>query len=346
MRAVRIHGPQDIRVDQVEDPTYGPQEVLIDIHGAAICKTDMEIFAGTFPHLRTGLLQLPRIPGHEWSGTVVEVGSQVDKFKPGDRVTGDTAIGCGHCSYCLAGHYNLCPNRQTVGILRKEGAFAEKLVMPQRHVYLLPEEVSLDQAMLTEPAAVAIHAVRRLEPQVGQRCVVFGDGALGLLCLQVVRNAGATDLVMIGSHPHKLSIARDLGASYVIDHKRENFREQVRKWSGGEGPDLIVEASGNPTAIQDAVSLARPGGKIVDISFTGVEQIPLDMDMLVAREISIIGSIANPNAFPAALRLMAEGRLKVDPLISHRFDLDQAPAAFAQIEARQIPYLRVVLQAR
>ncbi|NIV36146.1 MAG: alcohol dehydrogenase catalytic domain-containing protein, partial [Anaerolineae bacterium] len=103
-----------------------------------------------------GLLELPRIPGHEWSGTVTEVGEAVTKFKPGDRVTGDTAIGCGVCEYCLAGKYNLCPTRQTVGILRKEGAFAEQLVMPERHLYLVPDSISMDEATLTEPAAVAV----------------------------------------------------------------------------------------------------------------------------------------------------------------------------------------------
>jgi threonine dehydrogenase-like Zn-dependent dehydrogenase len=258
-------------------------------------------------------------------------------------VTGDTAIGCGACEYCLAGHYNLCPTRQTVGILRKDGAFAEQLVMPERHLYRLPDDIGLVEASLTEPTAVAVHAVRRLDPVVGQRCVVFGDGALGLLCLQVVRNAGATGLVMVGSHEHKLVLAQELGAQHTINYRQEGYLDQIRSWTGGDGPELIIEASGSPKAIQDAVHLGRPGARIVNISFCGVREIPVDMDIVVAKEISILGSIANPNAFPAALRLIAEGRVQVRPLISHHFDLEQAEQAFDQIEHKEIPYLRVVL---
>ncbi len=345
MQAARVHAPRDIRVEEVETPSIGPREILIDVHAAGICKTDLEIYEGTFPHLRTGLLQLPRIPGHEWSGTVAQHGSEVTRFKPGDRVTGDTAIGCGECSYCLAGHYNLCPTRQTVGILRKDGAFAQQLVMPERHLYHIPENVSLDEAALVEPAAVAVHAVRRLSPSLGERCVVFGDGPLGQLCMQAVINAGATKVAMVGHHDYKLKVAKETGAQFTAKQTDDGFMDRLREWHDGEGPALVVEASGNATGIRDAVRLARPGGKIVNISFCGVSEISVDLDILVARELSIIGSIANPNSFPAALRLLSEGRLNVKPLITHKFELGQISDALEQIEAHSIEYLRVLVSA-
>lgn len=345
MKAARVIGPHDLRIEEIEPPIeIGPKEVLINIHAAAICKTDLEIYAGTFPHLRTGLLKLPRIPGHEWSGVVAKVGSQVTRFQPGDRVTGDTAIGCGECEYCLAGGYNLCPNRQTVGVLRKDGAFTEQLVMPERHLYIIPDNISLDQAALVEPAAVAVHAIHQLNPKLGQQCVVFGDGPLGLLALQAVVNAGATNVVLVGAHKYKLDIGLDLGASYTINYREnESYMNDIRGWVGEQGPDLIVETSGNPSAIQDAIYLARPGGKIVDISFCGVKQIPIDIDILVAREISLIGSIANANAYRGALRLMSEGRIKTAPLITHKFPLQEALEAVKKIENREIDYVRVLL---
>ncbi len=342
MLAARVHGPHELRLETVPDPTVGPLDVLIAIQVAAICKTDMEIYAGTMIHVKTGLLKLPRTPGHEWAGVVTRVGDAVTRFKPGDRVTGDTAIGCGVCRDCLAGRYNICAYRQTVGVLRKDGAFAEYLVMPEKHVYAIPEGVSFEETSLAEPAGVALHAVRRLAPAVGDRLVVLGDGPLALLAMQMAKLAGAGPIAQIGGHDYKLRVAAKLGADLTFDRHATNLVEQVTR-ELGDAPDCVIDASGSATALPTGLQLVRPGGKIVTITFCGSTIKEWNSDMLVAREVTVIGSIAGPSTMPSVLRLLAQKRLKVDSLITQRYPLNQAHAAFDMIEGRTQPYLRVLL---
>lgn len=342
MRALRVHGPHIMKIEEVPDPRPGANEILVAIKAAAICRTDIEIFAGTMVHLKTGLLKLPRIPGHEWAGVVTEVGSAVTRFKLGDRVTGDTAIGCGVCRDCLAGHYNICATRQTVGVLRKDGAFADYLVMPEKHVYRIPKEVSFEEASLAEPAGVALHAIQRLSPAIADRVVVIGDGPVGLLGLQMVLIAGASQVAVIGGYDFKLDVAKQLGASFTIGRCSPNLEEQVIQ-SLGDAPDCIIDAAGRETSLPLALKLVRPGGKIVDITFCGINIANWNADMMVAREITVIGSLAGPNTMPQVLQLMAQGRLNVKPLITQHYSLAEADKAFEMIETRSQPYLRVIL---
>jgi 2-desacetyl-2-hydroxyethyl bacteriochlorophyllide A dehydrogenase len=333
MRAARLFGTRDMRVVEVDRPHPARGEVVVRVAYTGICGTDLEIYTGRMPFVKMGWVPLPQTLGHEWSGTIEEVGEGVTEFAPGDRVTGDVTISCRVCEYCKAGRYNICPNRRSVGIIRKDGAFAEFLVMPVYHVYKLPEGLSLEEAAVTEPASCAMQAVRRLGPDPGDRVVVIGDGTLGLLALQAARAAGAGRVVLIGSHDEKLAIARQLGADATVNRHRDDVVQAPLDLLGGK-VEGVIEASGNAAAFGSALKLLRPGGKMVIVSIYHEPVASADLAFVATNEIVVSGTLAGPNVFPGLLRLMAAGTIRTRPLITQRLPLAQVPEAFRKIESR------------
>ncbi|MDR7427255.1 MAG: alcohol dehydrogenase catalytic domain-containing protein [Armatimonadota bacterium] len=345
MRAARLFATRDMRVVEVERPRPGRGEVVVRIAYTGICGTDIEIYTGRMPFIALGLIPLPQTLGHEWSGIVQEVGEGVTEFAPGDRVTGDVTISCRVCEFCKAGRYNICPNRRSVGVIRKDGALAEYLVMPAHHVYRIPDGLSLEEAALAEPASCAVHAVRRLGVQPGDRIVVVGDGTLGLLALQAARAAGAGRVVMIGSHDEKLALAQELGAHATVNRHRQDVVQAPLDLCGGK-VEGVIEASGNTAAVAPALRLLRPGGRMVVISIYHEPVPALDLAAVTSNEITITGTLAGPNIFPGLLRLMAEGAIRTRPLITHRLPLDEVPEAFKRIEMRSEPYVKMLVFQR
>ncbi|MDR7486862.1 MAG: alcohol dehydrogenase catalytic domain-containing protein [Armatimonadota bacterium] len=342
MKAARLYDIRDMRVVDVERPRPGPGEVVVRIAYTGICGTDIEIYTGRMPFIKLGWIPLPQTLGHEWSGVVDEVGPGVTDFAPGDRVTGDVTISCRVCEYCKAGRYNICPNRRSVGIIRKDGAFAEYLVMPTYHVYRLPPGLSLEAAALTEPTGCAVHAARTLQVEPGDRIVVVGDGTIGLLALQAARALGAAQVMLVGSHDEKLTLARELGAFATANRRRDDIVERVAAAFGGK-VDGVIEASGNVQAVGPALRLLRPGGRMVVVSLYHEAVPDVDLAFVTANEIVLRGILAGPNVFPGTLRLMAAGAIRTVPLISHRLPLEGVPQAFGTIEARKEPYVKMVV---
>ncbi len=342
MKAARLFATRDMRVVEVDRPRPGRGEVVVRIAYTGICGTDIEIYTGRMPFIKLGLIPLPQTLGHEWSGIVDSVGDEVTAFTPGDRVTGDVTISCRVCEYCKAGRYNICPHRRSVGVIRKDGAFAEYLVMPAHHVYRLPEGVSLEEAALTEPASCAVHAVRRLAVGPGDRIAVVGDGTLGLLAVQAARAAGAGRVVIIGSHDQKLALARELGAHAVVNRHRDDVVEAPLNLFG-EKIEGVIEASGNVAAVAPALRLLRSGGRMVILSIYHEPVPALDLAAVTSNEITITGTLAGPNVFPGLLRLMAEGAIRTRPLITHRLPLAGVPDAFRAIEGRTEPYVKMLV---
>jgi L-iditol 2-dehydrogenase len=342
MRAARLFDTRDMRVVDVDRPHAGRGEVVVRIACTGICGTDIEIYTGRMPFIKLGWIPLPQTLGHEWAGVIDEVGEDVAEFAPGDRVTGDVTISCRVCDYCKQGRYNICPRRRSVGIIRKDGAFAEYLVMPIHHVYRLPETLSLEEAALTEPTSCAVHGVRRMGVEPGDRVVVVGDGTIGLLALQAARAAGAAKVVMIGSHDSKLAIARELGAHATVNRHRDDVRQAPLDLLGDKA-DGVVEASGNASAFEPALRLLRPGGRMLIISLYHEPVPPFDMAFVTANEIVVSGTLAGPNVFPGQLRLMAEGVIRAAPLITHRLSLEQVPTAFQTIADRVEPSVKMMV---
>lgn len=328
MKAVVIHGPHDLRVDEVPKPVPRTGEVVCKVAAAGICGTDTEIYHGTMPYLEMGYLEYPWTPGHEWSGVVDSVGEGVTSLKPGDRVTGECSIPCSTCPACLRGDYHLCETRTEVGLTgRYQGAFAEYILMPAPQCVRVPDGVTLREAAMTEPSGVAVHAVDLLNLKPGEKTVVLGDGTIGQLAAQVARAAGASPLVVLGSRDHRMKILKETGIDHVISRHDPNAADEILEVLGGKA-DCVMEATGNPEVMDFIAGLIRMGGHVVVVSFFPTNEVTFNFNNYIANAIQIHTLIAAVNRYPRVLRMMDAKLLKVLPLQSEYYTLDQAKQAF------------------
>jgi L-iditol 2-dehydrogenase len=323
-------GPGNLELRELPDPVPGPGEVVVQVAATGICGSDL--------HIQDDEYQVtpPVVIGHETAGIVAAVGQGVSGVRQGDRVTCKTTIStCGRCPLCLTGRTNLCPERRWLGG-HVDGGFARYVVVPQANVLPLPEGVSLTAAALTEPLACCVHAVAELgAPAPGSLTVVSGPGPIGLLCAQVARAAGA-DVIVLGTSADegRFALARRLGFALLVDVGRRPASEAVRELGGGREPALIVEAAGAAGSLEGCLQLAPRGGTVVQIGLYG-RPVPVAMDLLVLKEIRLLGSFSStPTAWPAALDLMAAGAVQTEPLVTSTRPLTEWAAAFAAARSK------------
>ncbi|MCW8130271.1 MAG: alcohol dehydrogenase catalytic domain-containing protein [Planctomycetota bacterium] len=345
MKAVRLTGPRSLAYADVPEPVPSPGEALVRVKAAGVCFTDVEMFRGTQPYFAMGLAHYPLTLGHEWSGEVAAVGAGVEDFRPGDRVTGDVSLGCARCRFCLAGQYNLCVVKQEVGLCRgKDGAFAEYLTMPARHLYRLPDALSYEEGAGVEPAATCVKGIHKAGLRAGDAVLVAGDGTIGLLGVQAARAAGAGLVIATGTDERKLALSRQLGADRVVDVRREKAAEAAREATGGYGVDLAIECSGRIPALRDCIQAARMGGTICVLGVYEKAFPDFPAAEIVVRDLTLVGSVASPNAFVETLRFMEQGRIRVAPLVTHTLPLAEAARAFELMEDPASGRIKILLQ--
>jgi 2-desacetyl-2-hydroxyethyl bacteriochlorophyllide A dehydrogenase len=320
MKAAVLHGPRDLRVQPAADPGVGGDEVLVRVTAAGLCGTDYSIWTGD------RAVAYPRIMGHEFLGAVAAVAPGVTRLGPGDRVVVEPNYSCGRCALCREGNRNLCFQRTAVGI-DVDGGFAELARVPARCCWPIPAGLGDEEALLAEPLAVVVRAVTRATPRAGETAAVVGAGTLGLLALQVLKSRGARVLVASRT-ARRFDLARTLGAEATHVVGQGAMETAARTFSGREGVDLVVETAGTAEAVNQALALARPGGRVV---LTGLphEPTPVSFFTVVRREITISGSMIYQDEFPEAVRLLEQGLVQGRPLITHRFDLGAIAEAFA-----------------
>lgn len=320
MKAAILHGPRDLRVESFRTPEAGRGEVLVRVTVAGLCGTDYRIWSGD------RAVAYPRVLGHEFVGRVEAIGPGTSRLAVGDRVVIEPNYSCGTCALCREGNRNLCLARTAVGI-DVDGCFAEVARVPARCCWAAPASVSDDDLLMTEPLAVVVRAVHRADVQRGQKVAVIGGGTLGLLALQVLRGLGARVLV-IGRSRRRFALATELGADATHAVEEGPLEDVARRFSGREGVDAVVETAGTADAVTHALTVVRPGGRIV---LTGLphEPTPVAFFSVVRREVTITGSMIYQDEFPEAIRLVADGTVRTQPLVTHRFDLDDISRAFA-----------------
>jgi len=334
MRAIvkTVWEPEAIEIKEVDKPSISADEVLIKVHASGICGTDLEIYKATSPIP----IQLPRILGHEFSGVVAEVGEKVTNVKVGDRVVSESGVVCRHCIFCRMGRHNLCPERRPIGIAR-DGAFAEYVKAPSINIHKVPDNVSLDEAALTEPLSVAVHAViERSQVMAGDAVAVVGAGTIGLLVLGCASLAGARMVLISGRHKNRLEVAKRLNADVVVNEKEENPVERVMELTDGLGVDVAYEATGNPRAVEQAIAMTRKGGKVVLI---GVHSRPLEsfnLHSVISNEKTILGCWTHTSStWDRALHLLSSKKINVAPLITHQLPLEQIRLGFDLLKKRK-----------
>ena len=323
-------GVGNIELREVPEPKPAAGQVKIAVQAAGICGTDLHIYHDEFP------TRPPVVLGHEVAGLVVEVGEGVERVGPGDRVTSETYFfTCGACRYCRTGLPNLCAQRRSIGSA-VDGGFATYLVVPERNVRPLPENVDFVAGALTEPLACVVHGALEL-PKVtaGDIAVVAGPGTIGLLTLQVAKAAGAT-VIVLGTNvdERRLDLASRLGADRVVNVEQGEASALVEELTGGAGADIVYECSGAGPAAATLLGLVRRKGQYAQIGLFG-KPVAWDLDQVCYKELTVTGCNASvPSAWDKALRLLAEGRVRTRELVSDTFPLTEWERAFERFEAR------------
>lgn len=325
MKAAIWYGKQDIRIeDAPESPAPGPGEVKIKIAWAGLCGTDLhEFYAGPIfmpldPHPLTGKCA-PLITGHEFSGIVTETGADVENFKPGDRVTADSATWCGECWPCSIQEHSLCDKCAFLG-LGRDGVYAEFVTMPAESVFHIPDSLSLEKASFCEPAAVSVHALRRGRMIPGENVLVIGAGNQGLLTYQILKNSPAHKVFVVETSEIRAELARKLGA-IVYNPLKDNVAEEIKRQTNGLGVDLTIETGGREESVALAFQCTRKQGRIVEV---GIFEAPIKIELndMVFKEIEYIGIFNNGGEIPQAIQMLADGRMDPTPMISSRITLD------------------------
>ncbi|CAG0936335.1 L-iditol 2-dehydrogenase [Thermoflexales bacterium] len=300
-------------------PTPPPGEALVRVLQAGICNTDLEILKG--------YQNFTGVPGHEFVGEVEQAVGREELI--GQRVAGEINAACGVCATCRAGRPTHCPQRTTLGIARRAGAFADYLVLPFENLHPLPASVSDDQAVFVEPLAAACEILEQVKLRPDDRVAVIGDGKLGLLCAQVVATTGC-HLIAFGRHAEKLQILEQRGLTTTID--LNTFEPQSL--------DIVVEVTGTPSGFELARQLVRPRGSIVLKSTYQGEALPVNLTQIVVDEITLIGSRCGP--FEPAIQLLANKQVDVESLIQARYPLNAGVTAFER--AAQKGMLKVIVE--
>jgi L-iditol 2-dehydrogenase len=320
MLAVRkvARGVGNIEVLDVPEPHAGPDQVVIEVDSAGICGTDLHIYFDEFE------TSPPVTMGHEVSGRIVELGSDVAGWKVGDRVTTETYFyTCGHCLNCRRGRRNLCLKRRSIGS-KEDGAFAAYLATPACNLHQVPDGLDLQSAALTEPLACTVHGVLETAGvRAGDSVVITGPGPIGLLALQLVKIAGARVLILgTNQDTERLKLARQLGADGVINVQQvDNVVESVEDLFSTDGADLVIECSGAAAAAKTLTDVARRGARFCQMGLHG-KPIMFDQDAVCYKELVVTGTNASVTpAWARALRLLAQGQVDAHKLISHRFAL-------------------------
>jgi (R,R)-butanediol dehydrogenase/meso-butanediol dehydrogenase/diacetyl reductase len=332
MRALQWHGPRDVRLTEIDTPPVGPGDVRIAVAYCGICGSDLHEYADgphaipvETPHSLSGRTA-PLTLGHEFCGTVVEIGAGVTELQVGDRVAVEPEYRCQRCAYCRSGSYNLCVSMGFAGLMG-DGGMADFATVPAYMLHRLPDGVSLEQAAVLEPAAVALHALRRSELRLGETCAVFGLGPIGLLLIMLAKLQGAATIVAIDVSPERLEAARCFGATHAFDAREldaPSLQNALRAATGGLGVDTSFEAAGRAATFESAMQALRKGGRLVMVGL--MPHAGFDAFRAVNDELTFTASVGYRHAYGDLLRIVASGALDLTSIVTRTVSLEDAVA--------------------
>jgi L-iditol 2-dehydrogenase len=299
-------------------PQPGPGEVVVRIRSVGVCGSDTHYY----DHGRIGsfVVEAPLVLGHEAAGEVAEVGPGVTRLAVGQRVSIEPGVPDMSCRQCLAGRYNLCPNMRFFATPPIDGAFAEYVVVHEAFAHPVPDSIGDDAAALLEPLSVGVWACRKGHVTAGSRVLVTGAGPIGLVAVQTALAFGATEVIVSDVNPARLALARDLGATETVDARETSVAELDRP------PEVLLECSGHPPAISEAIRALDRAGRAVLVGMGG-DEVPLPLSVVQERELELTGTFRYANTWPTAIALVASGRIDLDRLVTGTYRLDQAEEA-------------------
>jgi propanol-preferring alcohol dehydrogenase len=345
MRAARFYKVgEPLKIEKIPIPELDPEDVLVDVKACGICGSDIHIvYEGVTPTAYS-----PITLGHEPSGVIASIGSEVKGWKVGERVTINPFLTCGKCINCISGNSQICLSRRVVGI-HAEGGLAEFLKVPAKNLIRLPENVLFDQgAIIADAVATPFHAVtKRGALQGGEKVAVFGCGGLGIHGVQISRICGASLVIAIDAIDQTLERAKKVGADEVINPQKENAVQKIKEITGGMGVDLALEFIGHRETIEQAIHCVRGGGRMVIVGL-GPENILLPPPThFVRTELSFLGSYGSTNQeIRMVVDLVANGKLKLSDSITERFPLEEVNQALDHLHKKIGNPIRIVIEPR
>lgn len=341
MKAAVLYKARDLRLEDVPTPEYGPDDVLVKIGSVGICGSDVHYW-------RTGaigdfVVKEPMILGHEVAGVVAEVGANVTSLKVGDRVALEPGVPCRRCEVCKTGRYNLCPDVRFFATPPIDGALADFAVSPADFAYKIPDSLSLDAAALIEPLSVGIHACRRGNLTAGQSVFIAGAGPIGLTSLAAAKAFGATEIFISDVRPHRLEIAKKMGATHAFD-ARDDAEAIVREATNGRGVDLAIECAGAEPAFMSCLKTAKSGGTVVVVGLGDDSTYRVPMVELAVKELDLKGIFRYVYTYSAAINLLTSGAVDLETMITHHFPMDELLTGFEYAEKGTDGAVKVMIE--
>jgi len=333
MRAVIALGAGEIRVDTIDIPTPGIHDVLVKVHGCSLCGSDLKLIAGDMEGIK-----FPLVPGHEWSGTVVDAPS-AHRDLVGRRVVADILQNCGRCDFCHARRRNLCSALIEPG-LTTQGAFAEYIVVPAASVRAIPDGMSMDEACLAEPLSVVMHAFSRAAPRANDVALVLGGGGVGLITLAALKRAGVGRVALMDPHVDRQEVARLLGADWA-GHPSDNSRE-ILSTCLGRLPNLVINAASRADGLKTAVTLCDSGGTVCQIGYTSKQTVEIRPSDVMTKELRIIGALSP--TYPMEASLESLRNLGLRRLLTHDGGLEEFSTLFELAKQRRDGAIRVLIR--
>jgi L-iditol 2-dehydrogenase len=346
MKALVLTAPNEFSIEEVEKPSPGPNEVMCRVRAVAICGTDAHLIRGDYPGFWPP--HYPFIPGHEWSGEVVELGEGAAAlgWEVGDRVAGTSHDACGFCRKCVEGRYNLCENYGVEGLHRQyghnsQGSYAEFVVHGLKSVFHLPDELSFHEGALLDPASIALHTANRGRIRSGDTVVVMGPGPVGLLAADAARALGAGRVIVVG-RGSRLAKAAELGHE-TIDYTAGDPVAEVKAQTGGFGTDVVLECAGVPDSLRWSIAMLHRGGRCAVVGIP-VESVALSLQELVLYEKELVGGRATAGGMPRVMPFVVDGRIRAGELHTHTFPLERYAEALDTFNERRGGALKVIVE--
>ena len=336
MKALCVQSANTMVIEERPMPAIGAaNEVLIKVKAGGICGSDIHIYHGASP-----VATYPRVIGHEIVGEIVETGKAVTGFLVGNRVIIDPVISCGNCYQCRSGRRNVC-SKLKVRSVHVDGGYQEYLVVPQDNIYLIPEALSWEEAVMIEPFTIAEQVCTRAAITKDDFVFIMGAGPVGISILKMVELYGAT-CVISDVMDYKLALAREYGADRTIHAKQENVQEEIRCLTEGNGATVVIDAACTTTSFEQALTYVCAAGRVITLGF-GKEPSAISQLSITAREIDVRGSRLHNNKFPVVIDYFTSGKLQVKDMITHRFPFMQIHDALRLVEDPAIEKGKVVL---
>lgn len=332
MKAAVLRAPQVLELGDIATPEAAAGELVLRVRAATVCGTDLRILTGR----KTKGVRFPSVIGHEFAGEVVQTGDGVTQFKTGDRVCMDPVVPCRACAYCKSGHENVCLHRQAMGY-EFDGAFAEYIRIPAialaaGNVFMMPAQMSFESAALAEPLACCINGQRNADVRLGDTVVILGAGPIGLMHAALARLSGARQVIVSEPNAARRQAAADRGVDHVCDPNAGSVEAFVKARTDGLGADVVILAIGVPQLANEALNLVRKGGHVnLFAGFTAGDTSAIDVNLIHYNEIVVTGASAlSRRDYELALNMLSTGQIDANALITHRYEVADSLAAFAE----------------